>query len=57
MNIRYKLCILLYYGFAKPLPESIMPIVGTAAKEYVRLYAAIYCAVVAMAIVLSKVLI
>ena len=33
MNIRYKLCLLLYYGFARHLPKSTVPVIGTAAKR------------------------
>ena len=33
MNIRYKLCFLLYYGFARHLPKSTVPVIGTAAKR------------------------
>lgn len=33
MNIRYKLCLLLYYGFARHLPKSTVPVIGTAAKK------------------------
>ena len=46
MNIRYKLCLLLYYGFARHLPKS--------QKECVEQYAVIYRDVAAVAIILSK---
>lgn len=54
MNIRYKLCLLLYYGFARHLPKSTVPVIGTAAKECVEQYAVIYWDVAAVAIILSK---
>ena len=33
MKIRYILCLLFYYGFAKHLPKSTIPFVGTIAKR------------------------
>lgn len=52
MNIRYKLCLLLYYGFARHLPKSTVPVL--LQKECVEQYAAIYWGVAAVAIILSK---
>lgn len=53
MNIRYKLCLLLYYGFARHLPKSTVPVV-LLQKECVEQYAVIYWGVAAVAIILSK---
>lgn len=53
MNIRYKLCLLLYYGFARHLPKSTVPVIGTAAKR-MRGAIVIYWDVAAVAIILSK---
>lgn len=54
MNIRYKLCLLLYYGFARHLPKSTVPVIGTAAKRMRGAIAVIYWDVAAVAIILSK---
>lgn len=54
MNIRYKLCLLLYYGFARHLPKSTVPVLVLLQKECVEQYAVIYWGVAAVAIILSK---
>ena len=54
MNIRYKLCLLLYYGFARHLPKLTYRSLVLLQKECVEQYAAIYWGVAAVAIILSK---